>query len=469
MEIKIPQDSKLEALCLGAILKEGDCSNVAFSSLDDSDFFCGDHKRIFGFMREMFKANEEVNVATALFKMRKEKEEGNFSRDYFHYLDSSAWFGMDYQNYFEELKNITGLRKSCYAAQDLLMKICKEGARHDEVLATHQNALLQTMTSNNSTFTGDSLFSNFRGKSFEEHLLWKKERYGKGLPSYQGVESKYPLLDKKLGSFQNGALYYIGARTSMGKTTFILNLMAQMIKTKKIGMFSLEMSAEMIFEKLLCILCDLKYSDVSIGKFSEDNFQKLKSLRDFFSLDCLFIEDQRGISISKLAARAKRMKQNFGIEILFVDYLTFIKSDTKYSNKHLQVDEVSKGLQSLAKILDIPIVCLAQLNRSAAGDEKTRPSLAQFRESGSIEEDADACLLIHRPDYYNKNEKPGMIEIIVAKNRIMGTVGTIEYSCNPSLSDRYFENESICDEMKRIQARENQKRYEKDFDEGWEK
>ena len=152
----------------------------------------------------------------------------------------------------------------------------------------------------------------------------------------------------------------------------------------------------------------------------------------------------------KLCARAKRLKTNHKIDILFIDYLTLVKGNQHFTNKHLMVDDVSKGLQALAKSLNIPIVCLAQLNRSAA--ESGRPTLSHFRESGSIEEDADACLLLHRPEYYQPTEKPGLVEVIVAKNRIMGTIKTIHFSCDAKVSDKYHECEEIQTAIKKAEA-----------------
>jgi replicative DNA helicase len=156
-----------------------------------------------------------------------------------------------------------------------------------------------------------------------------------------------------------------------------------------------------------------------------------------------------------LTARAKRMKKSHDIEILFIDYLTLIKSDSRHATKHMQVDEVSKGLQSLAKALKIPVVCLAQLNRASTGKDGDVPTLTSFRESGSIEEDADGCLLIHRPDYYNPTAKPGYVELIIAKNRIMGTLKKIDYSCNFSVSDRYFECLPLEEDVKRMVEENN--------------
>ncbi len=458
MQVNLPQDTKIEVFCLGAIINSLDAANEAFASLSDDDFFDSYHKKIFGLMKETYSDQFGCNLNTMCQKLI--RPEGNFSIQYLMYLDTNYWSGMPFDDYFIKLRNLSGLRKSCFAAQELLIKACSPNADYDQVIGEHQNTLLKTMGIDNSTLTAREIYEDFKKEmSFVDYALWKRDMFHRGLPTFEGVMSRYPILDNTLGSFQNGGLYYVGARTSMGKTTLILNLISNMMRYNRVGVFSLEMDAQMIFEKLMCIFCDIKYSEFSRGDFPDEHIERIRSMSQFLQKDCLFIEDQQSMPLSKLIARAKRMKKSHGIEILFIDYLTLIKSDTKYPSKHMQVDEVSKGLQSLAKVLKIPVVCLAQLNRASIGDEDTRPSLAHFRESGSIEEDADACILIHRPEYYNKNSKPGMVELIIAKNRIMGTLKTIEYACNSQVSERYHELLPIKEELKKAKEKEQEERF----------
>lgn len=459
MQVNLPQDTKVEVFCLAAMLNSIDAANEAFSTLDESDFFDSAHKKFFSIMKKTFSNDSGCNMTTIYHDI--DKPEGNFNKNYLLDMSLQSWAGMPYEEYFAKLRNLSGLRKSCFSAQELLINACAGGADYEQVIGNHQTQLLKTMGINTSTLTGYEIYKDFKKEmSFIDYALWKRDRFHRGLPTYEGVQSRYPQLDHTLGSFQNGGLYYIGARTSMGKTTLILNLIAKMLPYNRIGIFSLEMDAQMIFEKLFCIYCDIKYSHFSQGNFSDEELERMKSVESFLrEKNSIFIEDEQAMSLSKLAARAKRMIKSHGIEILFIDYLTLVKSDTKYPTKHMQVDEVSKGLQALAKTLKIPVVCLAQLNRAAIGTEDTRPSMAHFRESGSIEEDADACILIHRPEYYNRNNKPGMVELIIAKNRIMGTLKTIEYACDYKTSDRYHECDSIDEELRKA----HQKKIDDEF------
>ncbi len=332
----------------------------------------------------------------------------------------------------------------------MLLNCVKPDASAEKESSEFQNKLFISLGINKRTRkTMRDINKNFKkDRSFSEHIVWLQDCYKKNLPTFEGIPSRYPLLDDTLGYFQNSCLYYIGARTSMGKTTFMLNIIRNMMPYHNIGVFSLEMPSRTIFDKLMCIQSNVKYSKYTKGDITQAQFERL-------FLDCedandynVFLEDPDSITISNLVLRAKNMKLNHKIDILFIDYLTRITSDTKYPTKHLQVDEISKKLQSLAKSLNIPIICLAQLNRASATN--TKPSLADFRESGSIEEDCDAAILLHRPEYYTPGEKPGEVQVIIAKNRVMGTIKKIAFHCDSNLSERYNEKIEINAEIERI-------------------
>lgn len=458
--VHIPQDGELELRCLGAIFSSTNAANEAFVSLSDEDFFNPKNKKIFHALKEVYSFDKSCSLESVCAHLSEKKENIN-KRELFS-ISILGWSGMSYSEYYERLNKFTQLRRAYYAGKELIDRVVQQGANYDEIIAHHQNQILLSMGACNDVITAYEIYNDYRKEmSYIDYAMWRRERFLQGLPTYEGVLSGFPLLDNTLGSFQNGGLYYVGARTSMGKTTFILNLISKMLNKYRIGVFSLEMDAQMIFEKLICIHADIKYSKFSRGDFTLEQMERIKSLEPTLSKDCLFIEDEQALSLAKLCARAKRMKINHNIDILFIDYLTLIKADTKYPSKHMQVDEVSKGLQSLAKALKIPVVCLAQLNRAAAGKDGERPTLAHFRESGSIEEDADACLLIHRPEYYNQNDKPGSIEVNIAKNRIMGTLKTIQFSCNSMVSERYHELEDI----KKMMDDRREKEFAADFDE----
>lgn len=449
MKINIPMDYKLEGYILSAVMNTINAADEVNSQLTEDDFYNPMNKIVFQAFRACYDRGLGVTPPSMLYAATKQKN-SDFDPSYIQSVANEYWSGMPWSKFIADLKNITCLRRALFAGQELIAESSKDGAQIDEVISEHQTKLLQAqgVSAQKSRSLKDIITNVKDGRSLYEEAMWRKDRHSKGLPTYEGLSTGYPLLDDTLGCLQKSAIYYVGARTSMGKTTFMLNLIQNMMDKYKIGIFSLEMPGRIITEKLCCIKSDIRYSEYVKGNISQEQCERLLSLEPFLSNVPVYIEDEDALNINKLTARAKRLKQNHGIEILFVDYLTRVQSATKYPSKHLQVDEVSKGLQSLAKTLDIPIVCLAQLNRQVTNREKNRPSLSDFRESGSIEEDADGCILLHRPEYYDPNDKPGVIEVIVAKNRIMGELKTIQFSCNRHASERYHESKNIQDYVK---------------------
>lgn len=462
MQINLPHDIELEALCLSAVMCSVNAANAAYGFLNEQDFFDSNLKIVYKLFKEVYESGQECNLHSMICALK--KPIGNVDRNYICNIDGRAWGGVDFDYYFKQLKNFSSLRGAINVGKDLIFESCKQSANFEMVIADHQTKLLGTMGSLKDTVLPKEIIENFRDdKNIFDYSLWRRDRFRKGLPTWNGVISGYNKLDNTLGGFQNGGLYYIGARTSMGKTTFLLNLINKMVIKYRVGFFSLEMSSETIVEKLMTNMADLKYNKFVSGNFSDEELERMRSLAPFYAKDNLFIEDEQSLTISKISARAKRLKNNYNIDILFIDYLTLIKNNQQHTTKHMQVDEVSKGLQALGKSLNIPIVCLAQLNRSAVSENGNRPTMSQFRESGSIEEDADACILLHRPEYYNKNEKPGMIEIIIAKNRIMGTLETINFTCNSQVSDRYHEATDIQEQIKKDDAKQYERQFNAQF------
>lgn len=454
MEIQIPADERVEIIVLSALMNNSLAASECFISLEENDFFYSKSQQVFRLFKQCFNTNEFDILSSMMFQLSKDKSLNSafdIDLDYILSISQNHWSGMDYMRYIAELKNATSLRRVFYAGRELMNAACVPNALVDDVLSEHQNQLIKAESGKVSRIkSAKQLFEKYRDeRSFPSEAEWRYQQFLAGKPTFEGVASGYPILDDTLGNFQNSCLYYIGARTSMGKTTFILNLIRNMLINKRIGVFSLEMPANIIFAKLVCMICSLPYADFVKGNLSPERIRRFKDCQKLLS-DCpLFIEDEDSMGLSKLVMKAKRMKQVNKIDILFIDYLTLIKSITKYPLKHLQIDEISKALQSLAKVLQIPVICLAQLNRQVTSREHNRPTLADFRESGSIEEDADGCILLHRPEYYEKSIKKGIIEVIIAKNRLMGTLKTIEFSCIATESEVYRECGAIAEEIQR--------------------
>ena len=281
MQFNIPQDLELEALCLSCLMNSINAANEGNAFLEVEDFFDPDHRELLVACKKIISSGKECDL-TAMFYEFKEPQ-GKIDRNFLLTIYSLSWSGIPYLELFQKLKNLSSLRKAISAGKELISESSKDNADFEQVIGDHQNRLVFAMGNSNETHLPKKILQDFReGKDYFEYCLWRKERFTQGLPSWNGVVSGYPLLDNTLGGFQNGALYYIGARTSMGKTTFILNLINKMLPKYSVGMFSLEMPASTIFEKLMLNKAELKYSKFSSGNFTAQEYDRLLSLKEFY-------------------------------------------------------------------------------------------------------------------------------------------------------------------------------------------
>ncbi len=443
---KLPFNENYEKLILGSILNSSDASNSCFICLQSSDFYIIHHISLFEEFKRLYAKCGNLDILMIFENLKLEDKDFDY-KNYILNLVQIAPTAIDLNYYCKELRNFTSLRKLIDISRNTIVNSFKNETSCENLIKNLFNDLfkIQGLKFSKTQSTRNILDKFSEHGNFEHHLEWMLDRVSNNLTPYSGVPSNYEILDKTLGFFRNSALYYIGARTSMGKTTFMLNLINGILSKDlciPICVFSLEMPAQIISAKLICMMANVKYSDLEDMKISNKQLNSIKQSADTMRDAKLFIDDDEDITISSLRSKARSLVINEGVKIIFIDYLTRIKSDTKYPSKHLQVDEISKSLQSMAKELNVPVVCLCQLNRAMLNRNDKIPTLADFRESGSLEEDCDAAILIHRPDYYDPYDKPGKIEILIAKNRIRGQLKTIQFSKNDE-SEKYYESEDL--------------------------
>jgi len=246
-----------------------------------------------------------------------------------------------------------------------------------------------------------------------------------------GLSTGFYEVDDLLSGLQPGQMYVVAGRPSMGKTSFALNILENVAlrEQKPVLLFSLEMAAQQIAQSMLCSHARVDSTLLRTGRVSEEEFQKLVMAAGAFHEAKIFIDDSADLSALELRTRARRMKARENIELIVVDYLQ--KMHAKQGNKaaesrQLEIAMISSNLKSLAKELKVPVIALAQLNRAAEGREDRKPMLSDLRESGAIEQDADAVMALYREEYYKPDtEKKGVAEVLLLKNRT-GPVGNVD-------------------------------------------
>jgi len=250
--------------------------------------------------------------------------------------------------------------------------------------------------------------------------------------SYPALPTGFPSLDDKIIGLKKGDLIIIGARPSMGKTAFAINIAKYLCQTKNVkgAVFSLEMRARQLMYRLIAEDVEINVQLIEKGHLTANEIDKISNAVNAYT-DNMLIDDNSSLTVLELKVRAMRMKAEHGIKFIIIDYLQLISGPSKkYGSRENDISEISRGLKILAKDLDIPIIALSQLSREAEKRPNRKPQLADLRESGAIEQDADIVLFLYRPDYYGMrtdkegNNLEGAAEIIIAKQR-SGSLGSI--------------------------------------------
>jgi replicative DNA helicase len=279
------------------------------------------------------------------------------------------------------------------------------------------------------------IFSGVRSESgipYLKELQERQERYAQKGPEdsgITGIPSHFVDFDKMINGLNNSNLMILAARPAMGKTSLALNIAENVCFKSKIpvGIFSLEMSAEQLVHRIICSQGEVESDKIKTGALDGMEYQRIVSCVSEMQKNVLIIDDQAGLKITDLRARARRMKESYGIGFLVIDYLQLISgssSNRNFESRQNEISEISRMLKNLARELNIPILCLSQLSRKVEDRPGHRPMMSDLRESGSIEQDSDIVMFLLRREYYDPMDKPGMAELIVAKNR-HGGVGNI--------------------------------------------
>lgn len=426
------------------------CADSIFEVIEElnTNHFSNDaNKLIFSSLVSLYKKNLTPSLDLVFDDLK-----GSLGTDIAKYLISLRRdiCSENIKRHIDALKEAYRLRKILSIATKISREIgsaenSSTGLNSTELSDKYSRQLLDLQEGEESqSFYIKDILKNFKeGQCIEEVILEREKRALKGENLYDGVKSYYKKLDSVIGAFQNKSLTYIGARTSVGKTAFLLNLINNITnneKDTKLGFISLEMPRHILVEKLVCMKAGVSYKSVSSGVFKGSEKHAFLSACNKVSNNLII--DDRTYSLDQAFTRIRKMVLGDKVKAIFIDYLTFIKCN-EGNSMHERVNLVSKGLQSLAKELNIPIICLAQLNRNPARTAGQKPSLSDFRESGSIEEDCDLALLLSRPSKDDPTCGDVSTHVTVAKNRMLGGLKSIRYFWDDSNSGVMNEEEPV--------------------------
>jgi replicative DNA helicase len=422
----LPANVEAERSILGAILLDNFSYNQAAEHLRPEDFSLDSHRRIYTRMVDLAESSRPIDMITLVEELDRRKElEAIGDVGYISGLVDGVPDRPSIEHYIKIVRDKSLLRGLIHAANAAIVRAGEQGDAAEEILNDAEAAIFQ-------------LSEKRIGRGFMGVQEIVKESFGSIDALLQrgqritGLATHYTDLDEMTSGLQRSDLVIIAARPSMGKTAFAMNIAenAAIEDQKVVGMFSLEMSREALLLRLLCSKARVDSHKMRTGSLWRDDMDKVVRAMDQLAQAPIFIDDTPGISLSEMRAKARRLQQSQGgLDLIIVDYLQLMSGGSRrYENRTQEVSAISRGLKALAKELKVPVVALSQLSRapeSRGGDH--RPQLADLRESGSIEQDADVVAFIFREEVYKPDEPEldGIAEIIIAKQR-NGPTGRIK-------------------------------------------
>jgi len=420
-----PWDAAAERAILCSMMLSGVGAARSIEDLAGTEFYSSTHRDIFEACKVLYGEGKNLDVTLIHNELKKTgKAEGAGGQEYLAELFNDIASAANIDHYIGIVKDKYTRRRAIEAATAALRNA------YDDTIGTHE--LVTTMERNiYDILVTRKRRSAVQGGAVVKEVLEKAYKQNEPTREMVGWPTGYYDLDAKIGGFRPGQMVIVAGRPSMGKTTLALNLMRNMcIKGDAKGIFfSLEMGSETLAQNLLAAEAQINTYKLLSGNMNKDEKQKVFDAAPKLYGDNYYIDDVAGLSIDDIRIRARTHKREHGLDIIFVDYLQLVAPRDRRISREQQVAEISLGLKNLAKDLHVPVVLIAQLNRKVEERPDHKPVLANLRESGALEQDADLVLLLYRPSYYPTKDattpvSETLLEVIVAKNRI-GRVGTV--------------------------------------------
>ena len=422
----LPASVEAERSILGAILLDNFAYNQAAEHLRTEDFSLDSHRRIYARMVDLAESSRPIDMITLIEELERHKDlQAIGDVAYVSSLVEGVPERPSIEHYVKIVRDKALLRGVISVSTTAIARASDQSDAAEDVLSDTEAAIFQ-------------LSEKRIGRGFMGVQEIVRETFGSVDALLQrgqritGLATHYADLDEMTSGLQRSDLVIIAARPSMGKTAFVMNIAenASIEDQQVVGVFSLEMSREALLMRLLCSQARVDAHKMRTGSLWQDDTKKVVRAMEQLAHAPIFIDDTPGISLSEMRAKARRLKQSQGkLDLLIVDYLQLMSGGGKrFENRSQEVSAISRGLKALAKELSVPVIALSQLSRapeSRGGDH--RPQLADLRESGSIEQDADLVMFIFREEVYKQDdpELQGRAEIIIGKQR-NGPIGKVK-------------------------------------------
>lgn len=422
-----PQNLEAEMAFLGSIMLRPEALYDVSDIVTIESFYSDKHRIIFETMMELFNKHSPIDMLSVSAKLSEkgwlDQIGGNtYLGELVNVVPSSANIV-----YYAQIVQKKYMMRRLIGASDGINQIgYDESHELDEALDQAEKKLFEVTNFNTA--------HKFKPLKDELNEAWERlDRLHSSDGSLRGISTGFTELDNKLSGFQKSDLIILAGRPSMGKTALALDIARQTAinSNTSVGIFSLEMSSQQLVDRMMAAQANVDAWKMRTGKLSrQDDFEAIRESLDKLSKAPIYIDDQPGNNILKMRSIARRLKSEKGLDLIIVDYLQLmVPTQTKTDNLVQQTTEISHSLKNLARELDVPVLALSQLSR-AVEQRGGRPRLSDLRDSGSIEQDADLVMFIHREDKYKEDsEKTNIAEILIEKHR-NGETGKIDLFFN---------------------------------------
>ena len=434
-----PQSIEAERSVLGALLQDSKAVSIAMEMMQEDDFYVPAHRAIFEAIRALATQSTAVDLVTVDAELSRRGTlagigGSSYLVELLQYVPTTA----NVQYYISIVLEKSTLRRLIQAANAISRNSYEQQMELKDILSYAEKAIFDIVMRR----TGGEQLVHIREVLYNTYA--QIEELAKLQGRVAGVTSGFTQLDQLLTGFHAGELIIMGARPSMGKTSIALNMAAAAArKGYGVAIFSLEMPREQIAMRLLCGDARVNMQHVRSGTLRDKEWVKLAQTVNPLSNEKVYIDDTSGITPLQMRSRVRRIMMEKGLDLVIIDYLQLMGADGKVENRQQEVSEISRRLKAIALELKIPIIACAQLSRANTQRQVKKPMLSDLRDSGSIEQDADVVMFLHREAYYDQTSaETNTAEVIVAKQRIgaLGTVKLIWLSEYTLFEDMYTED-----------------------------
>ena len=421
-ERTLPHNLEAERSVLGAILIHNDTFNVAAELIDSRDFFRDAHRRVFDKMVGLNERGHVIDLVTLKDELGRTGDlEEVGGPAYIAALADGVPRSTNVEHYARIVKEKSVLRHLIHSAGKILSTAYRAEEDAETILDQAEQEIFSV--ADDRVHDGFVPLSKLVDEGFSTLEQLQDQ---KGMIT--GVPSGFVDIDKLTSGFQASDLIIIASRPSMGKTSLVLNV-AQHVGVKMdrtVGFFSLEMSKEQLLIRMLTAEAEIDAQRFRGGSLSERDYSQLSKALDRLGEARVFIDDTAALGVLEMRAKARRLKAEHGLDLLVIDYLQLMQGRGRFENRTLELASISRALKGLAKELNVPVLALSQLSRAPEARTNRRPQLADLRESGALEQDADVVMFVFREEQYSPTpENENLAEIIIGKQR-NGPTGTVK-------------------------------------------